>query len=130
MEAGSAVLHDETVGTRAHRAAQNSGESVKPKGKPRGRPFQPGVSGNPGGRPKTVRETQELAQQHTEEAVNTLVEIMRTCRDPAERRRACVDILNRACGMPTQPVSGSGGRPLEREIPTILKAFTKLAGGE
>jgi Family of unknown function (DUF5681) len=35
--------------------------------------FSKGQSGNPGGRPKVVGEVQELARQHTGEAIKTLV---------------------------------------------------------
>ena len=38
--------------------------------------FQPGQSGNPGGRPKVVAEVQELPREHTVEAIETLVGIM------------------------------------------------------
>jgi hypothetical protein len=36
-----------------------------------------GQSGNPGGRPKVVGQVQELARQHSAEAINTLAAIMK-----------------------------------------------------
>ena len=39
----------------------------------KGRPFEKGVSGNPGGRPKVLGDVQELARQQSPEAINTLV---------------------------------------------------------
>lgn len=37
--------------------------------KPRGKPFKKGTSGNPGGRPKEVRELKELARSSVPEAI-------------------------------------------------------------
>ena len=56
----------------------------------RGKPFQKGVSGNPGGRPKVLSDVQELARQRSPEAINTLVKIM---------------LLDRGYGKRTQPIS-------------------------
>jgi hypothetical protein len=38
----------------------------------KGRPFKPGQSGNPGGRPKVLGDIQELARQKSPEAIATL----------------------------------------------------------
>jgi hypothetical protein len=38
-------------------------------------PFQPGQSGNAGGRPRVLAEVRELARAHTASALNALVEI-------------------------------------------------------
>lgn len=38
-------------------------------GRGRGRPFKPGQSGNPGGRPKKVQELARLAQKHCDTAI-------------------------------------------------------------
>ena len=43
-------------------------------------PFTKGHSGNPGGRPKIVGEVQELAREHSTEAIATLAAIMREKR--------------------------------------------------
>ena len=39
-------------------------------------PFEPGHSGNPGGRPKGLTQVRELARAHTEAAIAALVKIM------------------------------------------------------
>ena len=44
--------------------------------------FQPGISGNPGGRPKEVGHVRELAREHTEEAIRTLAAIMQDGKEP------------------------------------------------
>ena len=59
--------------------------------------FRPGQSGNPGGRPKAERNVRELAQQHTAEAVEALVDVVRTGK-PAERVQAATVLLDRGLG--------------------------------
>ncbi len=113
--------------------AENSERSASKRRRGPGRPFTPGVSGNPGGRPKSVKEVQELASTFTEEAVLALVSTMRECQtpkhwDPKEVRQSAVGIINRACGMPSQPITGSGGRPIEAEFPDFIAVLKKIAG--
>ena len=72
----------------------------------RGKPFQKGVSGNPGGRPKVLGDVQELARQRSPEAINTLVTIMQNEKaPPAARVVAANSLLDRGYGKPTQPIS-------------------------
>jgi Family of unknown function (DUF5681) len=52
----------------------------------KGRPFQKGVSGNPGGRPKVLGDVQELARQKSPEAINTLSNIMHDEKAPPAAR--------------------------------------------
>ena len=132
--------------------ADNSQGSAKRKTRPKkpptgrnrgpGRPFPPGVSGNPGGRPKSVREVQELASTYTVEAVQALVTTMRRCQggvseegilsiaDWKEVRQAAVAILNRACGMPSQPITGVPGAPLTLTAGEGLVAVLAALAGE
>jgi len=68
-----------------------------------------GVSGNPGGRPKLEVSIRDLAQENSMEALETLVQVMRTGK-PGERLVAANAILDRAYGRPTQSVEMSGDR--------------------
>ncbi len=65
---------------------------------PRGRPWAPGQSGNPSGRPKTAPVIQELARSHAPEAMETLVRLMRGADKDGVRLAAAQAILDRAYG--------------------------------
>lgn len=96
-----------------------SDRPIKAKPVPRrqngpGRPFKPGQSGNPAGRPREYGHVRKLARENTDESINTLVAIMRDEDQPAAARvRACEAILDRGWGRPTQPISGEDGGPIE-----------------
>ena len=62
--------------------------------------FQKGHSGNAGGRPKDEHRVAELARSYTTEAVDTLVELMRTGKDERVRGTAAQALLDRGWGKP------------------------------
>ncbi|MDP6020668.1 MAG: HEAT repeat domain-containing protein [Alphaproteobacteria bacterium] len=57
-----------------------------------------GVSGNPGGRPQEVGDVREMARDHTEEAIETLVDLMRHAKSDAARGAAAQALLDRGYG--------------------------------
>ena len=69
--------------------------------------WRPGcASPNPGGRPKALHSVQELAQQYTEQAIETLAEIMNNEDAPASARLSAAEaLLNRGWGRPVQPTA-------------------------
>src|SRR6476620_448822 len=72
----------------------------------RGRPFQKGISGNPGGRPKVLADVQGLAREKSPEAINILANVMRDEKAPPAARVAAANaLLDRGYGKPTQPIS-------------------------
>ena len=73
-----------------------------PKGK-----FQPGVSGNPAGRPKEDAEFKQLAKAKSEAALNLLIGFMEDEKADKELRARCaIYVIERAHGKPIQEVKG------------------------
>jgi hypothetical protein len=66
--------------------------------------FEKGQSGNPGGRPKAYGEIRDLARQHTDLALQTLVEIATHGENESARVTAANAILDRGWGKPAVPV--------------------------
>jgi hypothetical protein len=66
--------------------------------------FERGRSGNPGGRPKAYGEIRDLARQHTDVALRTLVEIATHGENESARVTAANAILDRGWGKPAVPV--------------------------
>ena len=62
--------------------------------------FPKGQSGNPGGRPRDEQKVAELARSYTTEAIETLVELMRSGNDERVRGTAAQALLDRGWGKP------------------------------
>lgn len=70
-------------------------------------PWKKGQSGNPGGKPKKVREVEELARKVLEQdgrnlAFDALEQIVRTSEDEKSRIKACELVMAYAYGKPRQ----------------------------
>src|SRR5918993_1184123 len=88
--------------------------------------WQPGQSGNSKGRPSTKDPVETLAREHTEEAVRTLVELMRHGVPDAVKGAAANALLNRGWGMPRQTVGVEADlKPVEQM--TLLAVEAELA---
>ena len=66
--------------------------------------LQEGQSGNPSGRPKVVQSFVNLAREHTEEAIATLVRLMRHGKSDSVQAQASNMLLDRGWGKPAQMV--------------------------
>lgn len=84
-------------------------ESSSPERKKRtvGKPFAKGQSGNPGGKPKALREVIELAREHTELAVGRLAH-WAASNEPAASVAASKELLDRAWGKARDHVTIAG----------------------
>lgn len=72
--------------------------------------FKKGQSGNPGGRARVIlpdgRTVTDLAREHTQEAIETLVHVMRDTGAPAAARVAAADkIISRGWGQAPQTIA-------------------------
>src|SRR5262245_14616521 len=86
-------------------------------------PVQKGKSGNPGGRPKVVAEVQALARECTQQAIETLKDIMHNNKAPAAARVAAANsLLDRGYGRPSQTIN-QAHTELEGMSEAELKAF-------
>jgi hypothetical protein len=100
-------------------SAQNSGDTAKP----RGRPFKPGESGNPGGRPKADPALALAFRQYAPEALQVLVTLMRRRARPALQLRAAMEILAR--GFDPQAAADESLRSdVESRLDKLQQQFT------
>jgi hypothetical protein len=67
------------------------------------KPFAPGQSGNPGGRPRLPDDVKQLARGYTREAILTAAEIMQNPEETGTTRMTAVNtLLDRGWGKPSQ----------------------------
>jgi hypothetical protein len=91
------------------------------------RPFPPGKSGNPAGRPKGDIELRRAARERTAEALETLINIMRNKSAPtAARVSAAQAILDRGWGKPIQPTAFTDVDGNDRLLPVNADDLTEL----
>ena len=62
--------------------------------------FVKGYSGNAGGRPKDEHNIAEFARSYSTEAIDTLVDLMRSAKDDRVRGTAAQALLDRGFGKP------------------------------
>lgn len=108
--------------------AANSEKTAK---KPRGKPFEPGKSGNPNGRPKLTERQQdalEAIRALAPSAPGVLSQILNDASaSPAVRLKAVEMILDRTYGKPDMAVKVEDNR--EETLADIRAEFERIKGG-
>jgi hypothetical protein len=90
---------------KTHSPAENS------KKLPRGKPFQPGQTGNKGGRPKKTEEERTLeamCKDKTPEALKTILSIMTGGKNERAQLSAAQYVMDRGWGKAKESVELSG----------------------
>lgn len=88
--------------------AANSTKTAKGKG----RPFKPGQSGNPNGRPKLTPEALDLqaaCRAKTDDALAVLLRIMTSGENERNQMAAAIAIIERGHGKARESIELSGG---------------------
>ena len=81
--------------------------------------FQPGQSGNPGGRVGVDPKVREAARQYTEQAMAVLGQALNH-EDARIAIKAAEVLLDRGWGKPTQPLSGASDEPPINHSITVI----------
>jgi hypothetical protein len=82
--------------------------------------FQPGQSGNPGGKPKKLAELVDLARSLAPDAIKALHEIAVHGRSEKCRIVATVALLDRGFGKPKVAAESQADRPILHRIEKII----------
>lgn len=98
--------------------AASTKEAPKKRRRGAGRPWAPGKSGNPHGRPKEDPEVREIARAHAPEALMRAIHWMRQDENAKASLVAINVILDRALGKPLQAheVVGKDGGPIAYSV--------------
>jgi len=90
--------------------------------------WQPGQSGNPGGRQRQDKSVKLLARQYTAEAIKTLADVMRDVGAPTSARVGAAQVLlDRGHGKPLQQLEvGEAGAFADLEEAELDAAIAKM----
>lgn len=101
---------------------------MPPDNRDRDGKFQPGLSGNPGGRPKAFREYQDwLRENCLPKAKDALVKCLES-EDEKVQIMAVKEVSDRLFGKAPQSITGPDGGPLQVDAKELYGAVTAFLG--
>lgn len=90
--------------------------------------FQPGVSGNPGGKPKGLAEFRARIAGYSEKAERTLIELLDSDNDRV-RLSAATELLDRLYGRPASMLADADGKPVQvMQVNNYVEILQRLVG--
>ncbi len=89
------------------------------------RPFKPGQSGNPSGRPKMPEDLKKLAQAKAPEALKIAVTLMGKADSDRVRLAAAQEVMDRAYGRATQHIEADITQDQVRHLVSTQAAATR-----
>lgn len=110
------------------KTAQSRG-ALRKDGMPVGDPFPPGKSGNPGGRPKGWAEFEAKCREHSDEAIDVLINLLRTGEERTQLE-AAKTVLDRAWGKAKQQIEHKGNLSVSQLSDEELKSALMDAAKE
>lgn len=107
--------------------ADSSDNSAPRKNGP-GRPFQPGQSGNPGGKsPEREALRRYLSEAYGRESIDSIAALARSARSEKVKLDAYVWLAEQSIGKAVQGVSGPDGGPVV-DVAALVGALKRAAG--
>lgn len=92
-----------------------------------GRPFEPGQSGNPGGKnPERERLRKYIVSEYGQESIDGIAEIARTAKSGKVKLDALIWLAEQTVGKAVQSVSGPDGGPVF-DAPALMAALERAA---
>jgi hypothetical protein len=104
--------------------ADSNSDSPRKRGP--GRPFEPGKSGNPGGKNPEREAMRRYVLEFTKESIDGIANLARTAAAEKVRAYCYVWLAEQAIGKATQAITGPEGGPVV-DVEGLMRALNKAA---
>lgn len=124
--------NSQRTGANGPRRKQGPRGKPFPRGNDAGKKFQPGETGNPGGRPRrTMAEFREMFSEGTEQVLRALRAgaVVGLARGTTAGVAAAHEFLDRMWGRAPQPITGGDGGPVKVTYELVRSKLEEIAKG-